>query len=132
MTGSNYPPGMSKRDFIRAGIDDHPNAHTHEWLPDTRPEMFEDWAMHFHERCDRRGCGETRVRRADLTHVTRRREDTDAPPITYCFGPEPFTEIFSEAMWRVEDRPHEILYLDVDPPDYAHLQHGPYTLTFQR
>jgi hypothetical protein len=48
---SNYPPGMSKRDFIRAGIDEHPNAHEHEWRPGDSGPLLEDGAAMFREEC---------------------------------------------------------------------------------
>jgi hypothetical protein len=49
---SNYPPGMSKRDFVRAGIDEHPNAHEHQWGPGRDPgPLLEDGAAVFQEEC---------------------------------------------------------------------------------
>jgi len=49
--GSNYPPGMSKRDFIRAGID-NPHDHEHEWRHgDIDNPVIEDGAAIFHQQC---------------------------------------------------------------------------------
>lgn len=43
---------MSKRDFIRAGIDEHPDAHEHEWGPPDDPgPLIEDGAAVFTQRC---------------------------------------------------------------------------------
>lgn len=52
MVGSNYPPGMSSRDFVRAGID-QPHSHEHEFLIDDSrvSPIFEDGAAIFHEEC---------------------------------------------------------------------------------
>jgi hypothetical protein len=48
---SNYPPGMSGRDFVRAGID-QPHYHEHEFFSDNTDPIFEDGAAVFSESCD--------------------------------------------------------------------------------
>jgi len=49
---SNYPPGMSKRDFVRAGIDD-PHNHECEFLmdDDRANPIIEEGAAIFHTEC---------------------------------------------------------------------------------
>jgi len=57
MAGGNYPPGMTSRDFVRAGIDD-PHHHEHEFMPmDSHGPLIEDGAAVFIEEC-RYGEGE--------------------------------------------------------------------------
>lgn len=49
---SNYPPGMSKRDFVRAGID-QPHDHEHEWENNNDEwPLLEDGAAIFREKCN--------------------------------------------------------------------------------
>lgn len=51
MVGSNYPPGMSKRDFVRAGID-QPHHHDCEFRPAQDDSLIiEDGAAIFFEEC---------------------------------------------------------------------------------
>lgn len=51
MTGSNYPPGMSGRDFVKAGID-QPHHHEHEWESDRGENpIIENGAAIFSEHC---------------------------------------------------------------------------------
>jgi hypothetical protein len=48
---NNYPPGMSKRDFVRAGID-QPHAHEHEFTSEGMDgPIIEDGAAIFREEC---------------------------------------------------------------------------------
>lgn len=69
---SNYPPGMSGRDFVRAGID-QPHHHEHEWKPAEKEPIFEDGAAIFQEECryvegryaEGFSCEETRTYRFD-------------------------------------------------------------------
>lgn len=78
MVGSNYPPGMSSRDFVRAGIDD-PHHHEHEFRGDDERAnpIFEDGAAVFFEECryveGRHGqgwsCEETRSYRFEYDHL---------------------------------------------------------------
>lgn len=46
-----YPPGMSKRDFIRAGIDEGPHHHECEFYPEEGP-ILEDGAAIFIAECE--------------------------------------------------------------------------------
>lgn len=50
---SNYPPGMSHQDFVRAGIIE-PHHHECEFVPCEHGEfpIIEDGAAIFHERCN--------------------------------------------------------------------------------
>jgi len=50
---SNYPPGMSGRDFVRAGID-QPHSHEHEWVENCGVDgpIIEDGAAVFFQECN--------------------------------------------------------------------------------
>jgi len=94
MVGSNYPPGMGRRDFVRAGID-QPHDHLHEWEAEQDGwPMFEDNAAIFSEYCmyaeGRWGegweCEETRSTRCELRSISLVREGQ--PDIEYLAGTE--------------------------------------------
>lgn len=85
---SNYPPGMSKRDFVRAGID-QPHAHEHEWEVDERSPEIEDAAAIIFEYCmysegahgEGWSCDRQRTHRLEEVSVTKKREGK--PDIIY-------------------------------------------------
>ena len=129
-----YPPGMSKRDFVKAGID-QPHNHEHEWrLDDMENPMFEDGAAIFHEYCDyvegRWGegwsCEESRTLRCDVERVVLLREGK--PNVAYLASEEDYhnewgfiERLYEDALVAVEITDFEgIEILDCDPPnDYG-------------
>jgi hypothetical protein len=90
---SNYPPGMSSRDFVRAGID-QPHHHEHEFFSDNTDPIFEDGAAVFSESCNYAEgqygqgyqCEETRWIRCELNRVVK--IQNDAPNIDYLASEE--------------------------------------------
>lgn len=92
MVGGNYPPGMSKRDFIRAGIDD-PHNHECEFEPDDSRDdpIIEDGAAIFHFQCryvegrwgEGYSCEETKSYRFEYAELDLPNSDrVDLPDIT--------------------------------------------------
>lgn len=138
MVGSNYPPGMSKRDFVRAGID-QPHHHEHEWEHgDMDNPVIEDGAAIFHQRClyseGRYGegweCEETRTYRFDYSTIeSPDGKEWELPDITnWDEAPEEVAKkvIIIEKRFHGKG-PSEKVEFDVDPdPD-----NGQVTITYK-
>lgn len=146
MVGSNYPPGMSKRDFVRAGID-QPHHHEHEWEPDEEHyPVFEDGAAIFIEYClyaegrwgEGYACEEMRTNRCDVERIIKVREGE--PNISYLASEENPREnwghverIYEDALVGIEmakARFRELEILDMDPPNFVRVQYGDYIVEY--
>jgi hypothetical protein len=139
MVGSNYPPGMSKRDFIRAGIDD-PHHHEHEFRPmDSQvAPIIEDGAAIFQEECryvegeyaEGWSCEETRTYRFEYSTLeSPSGKEWELPDITNWEEVSPGIE---KKVITIEERfhnhgPGDDVSLDVDPDPDA----GKVTLTYK-
>lgn len=127
---SNYPPGMSGRDFVRAGID-QPHHHEHEWVPcEGENPVFEDGAAIFLEEClyaegeygQGWECEEGRQGRCDVERVVKLRDGK--PDIVYLASEDKPRErfgvierIYEDALVAIEMTDYyEIQVLDIDPP----------------
>lgn len=150
---SNYPDGMSKRDFIRAGID-QPHNHEHEWEPTGRDDpIFEDGAAIFIQSCgyaegrwgEGWACEETRSFRCDVDRIIKVREG--APNIAYLSGEENPREnwrhierVYEDALVGIEmksSRHEELELLDIDPPNdygdgFVRVQYGDYIVEYKQ
>lgn len=150
---SNYPPGMSKRDFIRAGID-QPHHHEHEWEPNESDyPLFEDGAAVFSESCryaegrwgEGWACEETRWLRCDVERIIKVREGE--PNIAYLASEENPGEnwgyierIYEDALVGIEiesARFEELEILDIDPPNdygdgFVRVRYGDYIVEYQQ
>ena len=129
-----YPPGMTSRDFVKAGID---TPHDHECeFEHARGEnpIFEDGAAIFIESCHyaegRWGegweCEEMRSLRCDVERVVLIRDDK--PDVAYLASEEDYhtkwefiERLYEDALVAVEITDfEEIEILDCDPPnDYG-------------
>jgi hypothetical protein len=137
MVGSNYPPGMSKRDFVRAGID-QPHHHEHEWFPDEEGPYLEDKAAVFIERCRYAegeygqgwSCEEERTYRFEEVHLRRLRDEK--PPVTYTDIDRAMQLARLEAGLIGVYQEGEIIDIDPDP-DVGHLvvEHDGWQVRFE-
>lgn len=125
---SNYPPGMTHSDFVRAGIEDPPGARAHdcEWVPvdPDEPPRFEDAAAHFTEKCLDAGAGRhcegRRSYRFDIESISH--EETGVVFDVTRHPPEANTELENylledviDALWR--DISVEVVEVDPDRDD---------------
>lgn len=125
---------MSKRDFVRAGID-QPHHHEHEWMPlEADYPIFEDGAAIFQEICNyaegRYGegwrCDKTRSHRCEVERIVKIRDNE--PNVAYLASEEEpgerwsyFERIFEDALVILSmAAKYEVEILDLDPPnDYG-------------
>ena len=149
MVGSNYPPGMSKRDFVRAGID-QPHDHEHEFESDPVDwPILEDNAAIFHEYCmysegrwgEGWSCEESRTTRCELRSISLVREGR--PDIEYLAETEDarnqfrhIESVFETVLMSLEHNdPSETNILDLDEPGYGggfvRVQHGDYIVAYE-
>jgi len=125
---SNYPPGMSSRDFVRAGID-QPHHHEHEFVKDRSRvgPAFEDGAAIFYEKCryveGRHGqeysCEETRSYRFEYHKlILPNGHEVELPSIE---GWDELTKEIQEIIVNVEEKTatHNLneLEMKVDPDE---------------
>lgn len=104
---SNYPPGMSGQDFVRAGID-QPHHHEHEFEPSEECPIFEDGAAIFYEHCihseGRYGegwtCGKTCTIRFELKQIIRVRDNK--PNVAYLPTDNLLDKIYEDALIPLE------------------------------
>ncbi|TQQ81881.1 hypothetical protein EWF95_02785 [Halonotius roseus] len=144
MVGSNYPDGMTSRDFVRAGID-QPHHHEHEWREDQHDQpIFEDGAAIFFETCGyaegRYGegweCDESRTIRCELDRIEKTRDG--GASITFLPSHEQRNPmLFEDALVGLETNKSHVQLLDIDPPNdygdgFVRVQSGDYILWFSQ
>lgn len=129
---SNYPPGMSGRDFVRAGIVE-PHHHEHEWVGSDPGLIIEDGAAIFSEECryaeGRYGegwqCEESRTYRFEERYVWIEGEP----------NPLPFIEWEDAVMTvEIEDTKGELKVIEADPdPKKGHVlvQYGDIKILYE-
>jgi hypothetical protein len=141
MAGNNYPPGMSHRDFIRAGII-QPHRHEHEWGTATRDSpIIEDGAAIFNQQCEYvegqygQGyqCEETRSVRFEYGDIESPDDEYwQVPEITEWTGDGP--DLPDDIAAKVVTVEQEGKIIGVDPhPELGEvsLSHEGWTLTFR-
>jgi hypothetical protein len=93
---SNYPPGMSGQDFVRAGID-QPHHHEHEFEPSEECPIFEDGAAIFYEHCIH---SEGRYGEGWLERIIRVRDNK--PNVAYLPTDNLLDKIYEDALIPLE------------------------------
>jgi len=73
-----YPPGMSRRDKVRAGIiEENPHDCEFELSRDDSGVVFEDGALYVTAECLNRECNETERFRYDIDHIVKVRGEKE-------------------------------------------------------
>ena len=136
-----YPPGMTKRDFVRAGID-QPHSHEHEWVENRGVDnpIIEDGAAIFFQECNyaegRYGegysCTETNSYRFEYDRlVTPSGSEIDLPSIENW---DDIDEKVQEKLMEIESRPREDVEMNIHPdPDNGEvaISYEGYTLCYE-
>lgn len=144
---NNYPPGMGRRDKIRAGIIE-PHAHEHEWWPDEHNgPLIEDGAAIFTQVCEysegefgeKWSCDETRTYRFEYSTLeTPDGDKYDLPTINK--WDEIDSDEIAEKVVRIEEQHcyvgpgDEETTMKVDPdPDcgFVSIEWNGYTLYYR-